>query len=428
MPPPTPAATSTRLLSLDAFRGLVIVIMFLVNVAGTDPAFPKWFPHRGWNSGHMGNGLADFVFPWFLFIVGVAIPLSMTSGRGRDLPAWRKLLAALRRGATIYLLGTLIWCAFIAYKPTEPGAAWAGPIDWKVLLHWDILPLCGFGYFLAAVLYLVPGRVASVAVRVAMVLAVLTFKWWALKGSTPPEYASWIECLEKKASLQDSIKSQLGWWGVLLTQGMAASAVVVLGSLAGDVLVSGRKASVESPRAFAAEFEAPASGPAASSPLSETLRRPCLALVIAGAVVCALGLAWHFAGFLSSKDYFTSSYVLITAGSACAVLGAMVYIVDCVNLTTFTFLRVFGSNALAVYVAAEFLWKTVMTRWEVVLPTPAFEPGSSAWLITAWKAWIINGPLPHGPKLGPWVHVATYTLAYWCLCLWMYRRNLFLRV
>ena len=62
-----PPTATPRLMSLDAFRGLVIVVMFLVNVAGMDPAFPAWFAHRGWADGHMGNGLADFVFPCFLF-------------------------------------------------------------------------------------------------------------------------------------------------------------------------------------------------------------------------------------------------------------------------------------------------------------------------------------------------------------------------
>ncbi|KAK9126592.1 hypothetical protein Scep_015438 [Stephania cephalantha] len=60
---------SKRIATLDAFRGLTIVLMILVDDAGS--AYER-MDHSPWN----GCTLADFVMPFFLFIVGVAIALA----------------------------------------------------------------------------------------------------------------------------------------------------------------------------------------------------------------------------------------------------------------------------------------------------------------------------------------------------------------
>ncbi|MBD0346502.1 MAG: DUF1624 domain-containing protein, partial [Coleofasciculus sp. Co-bin14] len=63
-----------RLTSLDAFRGIAIAGMILVNMAGVaDQVYPSLL-HAGWN----GYTPADFVFPFFLFIVGVAMAFSLS--------------------------------------------------------------------------------------------------------------------------------------------------------------------------------------------------------------------------------------------------------------------------------------------------------------------------------------------------------------
>ncbi|PNX54614.1 heparan-alpha-glucosaminide N-acetyltransferase-like protein, partial [Trifolium pratense] len=61
---------TTRVATLDAFRGLTIVLMILVDDGGE--AYPR-IDHSPWN----GCTLADFVMPFFLFIVGVAIALAL---------------------------------------------------------------------------------------------------------------------------------------------------------------------------------------------------------------------------------------------------------------------------------------------------------------------------------------------------------------
>ncbi|KAK9192882.1 hypothetical protein WN944_003575 [Citrus x changshan-huyou] len=61
---------SKRVATLDAFRGLTVVLMILVDDAGG--AYAR-IDHSPWN----GCTLADFVMPFFLFIVGVAIALAL---------------------------------------------------------------------------------------------------------------------------------------------------------------------------------------------------------------------------------------------------------------------------------------------------------------------------------------------------------------
>lgn len=71
--------TKKRLKSLDIFRGIAIVLMIFVNSGG---GHYWWIEHAVWNGLHV----ADVVFPWFLFIMGVCIPLSLKSQVNRQVP------------------------------------------------------------------------------------------------------------------------------------------------------------------------------------------------------------------------------------------------------------------------------------------------------------------------------------------------------
>lgn len=71
--------TKRRLKSLDILRGMSIVLMIFVNFGG---GYYWWMDHAVWN----GIGVADFVFPWFLFIMGVCIPMSVRSQFLKKIP------------------------------------------------------------------------------------------------------------------------------------------------------------------------------------------------------------------------------------------------------------------------------------------------------------------------------------------------------
>ena len=101
----SPAPLSTpgpaRLMSLDVFRGATIASMILVNNPGNWGAIYKPLDHAEWH----GWTFTDLIFPFFLWIVGVAIPLS-TARRLEQGQSRRELLRhALRRAVIIFALG-----------------------------------------------------------------------------------------------------------------------------------------------------------------------------------------------------------------------------------------------------------------------------------------------------------------------------------
>ncbi len=65
---------NNRILSIDIMRGLTLILMLFVNDLYT-PGVPSWLVHT--KADFDGMGLADWVFPGFLFMVGMAIPFSI---------------------------------------------------------------------------------------------------------------------------------------------------------------------------------------------------------------------------------------------------------------------------------------------------------------------------------------------------------------
>src|ERR1051326_5077253 len=100
---PMERAPSTRLVSLDVFRGLTIAGMLLVNDPGSWGAIYRPFAHAEWN----GWTPTDLIFPFFLFIVGITTHLSLAGRRERGASAAELRRQITRRGAIIFLLGFL---------------------------------------------------------------------------------------------------------------------------------------------------------------------------------------------------------------------------------------------------------------------------------------------------------------------------------
>ena len=71
---------SQRLISLDFFRGLTIAAMIVVNDPGSWTYIFDPLRHAQWN----GATPTDLVFPFFLFIVGVSIVLSLSKIKTRE--------------------------------------------------------------------------------------------------------------------------------------------------------------------------------------------------------------------------------------------------------------------------------------------------------------------------------------------------------
>src|SRR5689334_17688795 len=96
-----PAPQSQRILSLDVFRGIIIVLMILVNSPGTHNPYPI-FDHAAWN----GCTLADLVFPSFLFIVGLSLVVSLKKQINH--PTTAVYSSILQRSGLLFLVGLFL--------------------------------------------------------------------------------------------------------------------------------------------------------------------------------------------------------------------------------------------------------------------------------------------------------------------------------
>ncbi len=97
--------SSTRIESIDIMRGLTLLLMLFVNDLNMRVA-PAWLGHM--KADFDGMGLADWVFPGFLFIVGMAIPFAI-SGRlkkGDSIP--KILIHILIRTVSLLIIGVLM--------------------------------------------------------------------------------------------------------------------------------------------------------------------------------------------------------------------------------------------------------------------------------------------------------------------------------
>ncbi|MCJ8208164.1 heparan-alpha-glucosaminide N-acetyltransferase domain-containing protein [Mucilaginibacter sp. RS28] len=184
-----------RIRSIDAFRAVTMFLMIFVNDLDGVPHTPRWLKHAGENADALG--LADTIFPAFLFIVGLAIPFAFENRLRRGdhkipfriftrsfalivigfyhanmetyneaiavlpKPVWESLLTIsfffifldyskvpkwrcyLYRGIGLVLLA---WMSAI-YKTTDPGQTWLH------LTWWGILGLIGWAYLVCSLIY-----------------------------------------------------------------------------------------------------------------------------------------------------------------------------------------------------------------------------------------------------------------------------------
>jgi predicted acyltransferase len=130
-----PRTVSSRLVSLDFFRGVTIAAMILVNNPGNEQAFGP-LKHAEWN----GWTMSDLIFPFFLFIVGVSLVLSTASRVERGVSRGKLALHALRRGTIIFAIGL-----FLGGFPHFVLSTWRIP---------GVLQRIGICYFLSTLLFL----------------------------------------------------------------------------------------------------------------------------------------------------------------------------------------------------------------------------------------------------------------------------------
>jgi predicted acyltransferase len=367
-----PAALS-RLLSLDAFRGLTIAAMILVNDPG-DWGHVYWpLLHVPWN----GWTPTDLIFPFFLFMVGMSLTFSRRLG----------LRPALVRALKLVGLGLLL--NLYPYFPIAT-LRWPG-----VLQRIGICYLAAW----AAKRWLRPrGQVVLVAALVVGYWALMT-RVAGPEGHPPNlEMQTNLSAQVDRVFLVPHVWSQTKTWdpeGILSTP--PAIATTVLGLLAGLWVRSGRP------------------------PFAITL-----GLLLAGLALTALGVLWGEAAppwllFPINKSIWSSSFVLLTGGLAAALFGLTFWAVDVAGWKRWAAPFVtYGKNAIAVYVGAGLLADTLLAvRW-----AGADGVVASLWqrlYQTLYASW-----LPAHEASLAWA--VTFVVCFYLVALWMDRRGVYLKV
>ncbi|WP_309569915.1 heparan-alpha-glucosaminide N-acetyltransferase domain-containing protein [Deinococcus sp.] len=96
-----PATRAPRLIALDAFRGLTVLLMLLVNNVSLGSRTPVQLMHAPFG----GLTLTDLVFPWFLYCAGAALPFSTAAMARSGVTGGARVGRLLERAALLYVLG-----------------------------------------------------------------------------------------------------------------------------------------------------------------------------------------------------------------------------------------------------------------------------------------------------------------------------------
>lgn len=376
--------SSQRILSIDIVRGLTLLLMLFVNDLYM-PGVPAWLGHTEMNFD--GMGLADWVFPSFLFMVGISIPYAIEARRRRGASdiqiaghiLWRTLslicigVALLNAGRInpemtgitsstwrwlFFLFLFMLWNSYpresrydLIFKILR-AAGFIGIVvllaifragtpedpQWLVASWWGILGLIGWGYVVAAL--------TSLATRGSLIGAVVV---WAVFFA--------LNCISS-AGLNDWATSLRTILGTVL-QGNTPM-IVLTGLVTGTYLMRSQ----------------------------HDKRRKMWTMVVAGVVSIAAGFVlrnWY----IISKILATPSWGLICNGISLLVLAFVFYRTDICGRTRFTsLLETTGRNSMTTYLAPSVVYMVI-----ALLPFRLLfykQPDSALLAICGSAAWSIS--------------------------------------
>ncbi len=359
-----------RIISVDIFRGLTIVLMILVNTPGTWSDVYAPLLHAEWH----GYTPTDLVFPFFLFIVGTSIVFAYRNKKP-DGPTYRKIIVR-----TLKLLGLgLFLGAFTIYFPFFK--------PFEDIRFPGVLQRIGIVFFFAAVFFLNFNWKVLLGICIAFLLG-----YWIWLGYVPINGMSptfdrapnnWANFVDLKLLGSHMYKEDYDPEGILSTIPSVASSL--LGIFTGLILISKRK-------------------------------KKELIIAILGLIMLVLGYLWHPV-FPINKPIWTSSYVLVTAGWANIFLALIYYLTDVKGLQFGSIFKYAGANAITVYFLSSLITK-IFYQLEV-------HPGISLhqWL---FENIFLYDFLP--VKFSSLLYGLCVTGFYLLLAYFMYRKKIFIKV
>ncbi len=359
---------STRVDSIDIFRGLTMVVMVLVNQLAEIRGLPWWTYHMP--GAVNGMTYVDMIFPFFLFIVGISIPLAIRHRMSKgdsELDLWRH---AAVRSLGLILLGLILANG----GKVDPAATGIGGRLWTFLalvgaiLYWNIYPRSQRHRSLFTALKyagaMVMGAMLVIFRRVsdAGTVAWLDFSYWEILGMIGWTYlgsailylptrrwrwsaGAWFAALSVLNALCAahwmSLPYHAPYYIWPLKSGAGAS-LVMAGIFTSVLLLSD---------AFSADRRRTSRWALAGAAL----------LLIAAAALAPLGI---------SKAGATPSYILVCASAAILIFVALYWICDVRGQVRWAaFARPAGANTLLTYLlpdlsAAVCGGAVLLERWD----------------------------------------------------------------
>lgn len=377
-----------RVATLDAFRGLTIVLMILVDDAGE--AYSR-IDHSPWN----GCTLADFVMPFFLFIVGVAIALAL-----KRIP---EISYAVRK-ITLRTLKLLFWGILLQGGYSHAPNDLVYGVDMKQIRWFGILQRIALVYFIVALIETFTTKVRPTSQNLDHFSIFTAYKWQWIGGFTAfviymvTLFSLYVPDWSFSAQNGDKIERYTVKCGMRGHLGPACNAVGYV-----DRQVWGVNHLYTQPvwaRLRACTLSSPSSGPfredaptwcrapfepegllsSISAIMSGTIgihyghvlihfkghAERLKQWISMGVVLLALACILHFTDAIPiNKQLYSFSYVCFTAGAAGIVFSAFYLLIDMRGLRMpFLFLEWIGMNAMLVFVmAAQGIFAAFINGW-----------------------------------------------------------------
>jgi predicted acyltransferase len=372
-PKPPAETTPARLVSLDAFRGATMALMVLVNTPGGRSSYGP-LNHSEWN----GWTITDLVFPSFLWIVGIAITLSLGQRIAAGVPKGRLFLQVLRRAAIIFALGLIVYAAPTFNLSTQ-----------RLMGVLQRIAIC---YLIASAIFLT----TRWRMQIVWIVALLASYWLIMLLIPAPGYgAGDLAVGHNIANYVDRVvlgahnyANTRNWDPEGLISTLPSIATALLGIMAGHILK-----------------------------LKRDLSERTTWLYLAGSILIALGLICDI-WLPINKKLWTSSFSLFMGGMDFVIFAGFVWLIDGRGYRRFVRpLAIMGMNAIAVYLASE-LVEEALSLIHVGGPG---SPSIHAWIYQTFFAPFAS---PRNASLG---YAICYVLLMYAMAYGMYKKRWFVK-